>query len=132
MLEGRFGAPGDGRGALLLLQILCVILSCGWSILEAPIAAYYHAGRQHRVISNNILHHKTQGGWCSFGCAAHQMDPLHKFRDSGDDRWNFDGIDFDACCGPDGFLRDKPGCECSVKPRRDPASCPQSPYYTDR
>eukprot|EP00967_Tisochrysis_lutea_P133835 scaffold235555_cov15-Tisochrysis_lutea.AAC.1 len=60
------------------------------------------------------------------------MDPLKKFRDSADDRWNFDGIDFDSCCGEQGFLRDKPGCECKVQPKRDPATCPPSPYYTDR
>ncbi|KAL6752479.1 hypothetical protein V8C86DRAFT_2752850 [Haematococcus lacustris] len=70
--------------------------------------------------------------WCHFGCALRQLDPGAKFTDSAPDRWNWQGVDLDGCCGPDGFLVNKPNCTCSVQHARDATSCPPAPHYTNR
>ena len=47
-------------------------------------------------------------------------------------RWNWDGVDLDACCGPNGFLHNTTGCVCKVAHKRNVSDCPPSPYYTNR
>eukprot|EP00873_Tetraselmis_striata_P012175 jgi/Tetstr1/432439/TSEL_021815.t1 len=64
--------------------------------------------------------------WCHFGCAVHELDPGNKFTDTSD-AWNWQGVDLDACCTPDGFDYGRDGCQCQPIPVRD--DCPPSPFY---
>ncbi|PNH11479.1 D-arabinono-1,4-lactone oxidase [Tetrabaena socialis] len=70
--------------------------------------------------------------WCDFGCAVRQLDPKDKLRDSAPDRWTWEGVPLEQCCGPDGFRRGDPACTCRVKHARTAATCPPPPFYTYR
>ena len=70
--------------------------------------------------------------WCDFGCAVQQLDPGSKFVGSAPDRWTWAGVDMARCCGPTGFMREQPGCTCTVAHERQAKDCPPPPYYTNR
>jgi hypothetical protein len=70
--------------------------------------------------------------WCAFGCAVRALDPAGKFSDSAPDRWAWEGVDLEACCGSDGFRSGAPGCECRVRHARAAADCPPPPGYSSR
>lgn len=68
--------------------------------------------------------------WCDFGCAVTDLDPEGKFRDSANDRWNWEGADLDACCTELGYDRSREGCTCDVIPVKSIEDCPPPPFYT--
>eukprot|EP00879_Flechtneria_rotunda_P014556 GHRR01015211.1.p1 GENE.GHRR01015211.1~~GHRR01015211.1.p1 ORF type:complete len:664 (+),score=177.73 GHRR01015211.1:545-2536(+) len=70
--------------------------------------------------------------WCHFGCAVKTLDPSDKFADSAPDRWNWEGVDLDKCCGPMGFTVGVEGCQCKVNHKRSMEQCPPAPFYTYR
>jgi hypothetical protein len=70
--------------------------------------------------------------WCHFGCAVKQLDPTGKFTDSAADRWNWQGVDLEKCCGSEGFRSGVEGCECKVQHERSMVQCGAAPFYTYR
>uniref|UniRef100_A0A383W2W4 Uncharacterized protein n=1 Tax=Tetradesmus obliquus TaxID=3088 RepID=A0A383W2W4_TETOB len=70
--------------------------------------------------------------WCHFGCAVKQLDLTGKFADSAPDRWTWQGVDLDKCCGAEGFKAGVQGCACKVQHARSMEQCGAAPFYTYR